>query len=180
MRLDTRQSPSAQGGQGLLRGGGRGGEVQDLDQKVPGHVQCWRWSPPRKSLLTTSWNSCSQLPEEMRRQVACLAGDQPMVALLRTVDLLTELARSSSSTGVHLCIVWNIAFWRKGSAGQKAMCKPKSVGVDPATDACQWGALHKGHEYVFSRKPRGTREVLVLRVRLLDCNGSLGCGIVDG
>lgn len=92
----------------------------------------------------------TEIPAEVREQVQFVASDQPAGVLMdRLKDVLPNL-RAVYLDEVHLCIVWQVAFWRKSSPGQRALrrVQAKFNKVDYATPLAQWGPLFEGKEPV--------------------------------
>jgi len=92
----------------------------------------------------------AEVPGSVRSQVEFVASDQPSAALYDHLKLVFPSLRAVYLDEVHLCIVWNVAFWRKSSPGQKVLrrVQAKFNRVDMDTPVEQWGFLYTGHEEV--------------------------------
>jgi len=92
----------------------------------------------------------AEVPGSVRLQVEFVASDQPSAALYDHLKLVCPSLRAVYLDEVHLCIVWNLAFWRKSSPGQKVLrrVQAKFNRVDMDTPVEHWGSLYTGHEEV--------------------------------
>ena len=90
------------------------------------------------------------ISSDVRAQVEYLASDQPSGALFGELSDALPSLRAVYLDEVHLCIVWQVAFWRKSSPGQQALrrVQAKFNRVDPSTPIGQWGFLFTGKEDV--------------------------------
>ena len=86
------------------------------------------------------------IPPGVRAQVEYLATDQPSPALVEQLSDALPSLRTVCLDEVHLCIVWNVAFWRKSSPGQKALhrVQAKFNKADLSTPIEHWGTLYTG------------------------------------
>lgn len=92
----------------------------------------------------------AEVPGSVRSQVEFVASDQPSAALYDHLKLVFPSLRAVYLDEVHLCIVWNVAFWRKSSPGQRVLrrVQAKFNRVDMDTPVEHWGFLYTGHEEV--------------------------------
>ena len=86
----------------------------------------------------------------VRGQVEFVASDQPSPALHTALRTAFPNLQAVYLDEVHLPIVYNIAFWRKSSEGQKALrrVQAKFNRLDMATPLPHWGVLYTGSEDV--------------------------------
>ena len=92
----------------------------------------------------------SSITSEALGQIEYLATDQPSAVLFQHLSEVCSSLRAIYLDEVHLCIVWNVAFWRKSSLGQKALhrVQDKFNRVDYSTPLAHWGPLFTGREKV--------------------------------
>jgi hypothetical protein len=101
---------------------------------------------------------------DVRAQVEWLATDCPSGSLFAELSEVLPSLRAVYLDEVHLCIVWQIAFWRKSSPGQQALrrVQAKFNRVDHSTPSSQWGSLFTGKEDVsYNRAEEEMRNLIM-------------------
>ena len=92
----------------------------------------------------------AEVPGSVRSQVEFVANTQPAAALHDHLKLVFPSLRAVYLDGVHLCIVWNVAFWRKTTPGERVLrrvqAKFNRVAIDTPAQHCV--SLYTGHAEV--------------------------------
>ena len=106
----------------------------------------------------------AEVSGSIRSQVEFVASDQPSGLLYDHLKLVFPNLRAVYLDEVHLCIVWNTAFWRKSSPGQKVLrrVQAKFNRVDLDTPLEHWGSLYTGQgEVPYSAAEEDMRNLIM-------------------
>ena len=92
----------------------------------------------------------AEVSASVRAQVEFVASDQPSGVLYDQLKQVFPSLRTLYLDEVHLCIVWNVAFWRKTSPGERVLrrVQAKFNRVDMDTPVKHWGSLYTGRAAV--------------------------------
>ena len=106
----------------------------------------------------------AEVSGSIRSQVEFVASDQPSGLLYDHLKLVFPNLRAVYLDEVHLCIVWNTAFWRKSSPGQKVLrrVQAKFNRVDLDTPLEHWGSFYTGQgEVPYSAAEEDMRNLIM-------------------
>ena len=106
----------------------------------------------------------AEVSASVRAQVEFVASDQPSGVLYDQLKQVFPSLRALYLDEVHLCIVWNVAFWWKTSPGERVLrrVQAKFNRVDMGTPAQRWGPLCTGHtEVVYSAAEEDMRNLIM-------------------
>ncbi len=95
------------------------------------------------------WLQLNVSPEALA-QITAMASDQPSRYLLVTLQRVCSNLRCLYLDPVHLVIVYNQAFWRKRTPGQRILrvIQAKFTKVDYTTPTTAWGPMFDGQRRV--------------------------------
>ena len=106
----------------------------------------------------------AEVSASVRAQVEFVASDQPSGVLYDQLKQVFPSLRALYLDEVHLCIVWNVAFWRKTSPGERVLrrVQAKFNRVDMGTPVEHGGSLYTGRaEVVYSAAEEDMRNLIM-------------------